>query len=208
MRGSGTIWTNKTMQILLLLCMPLFVVAQQPHPILKSFEAYKQPNGILLRWVIFGGNQCQGTKVYRSEDGLDFDQINHIPGICGNFTEDETYNYFDTIPHKNTYNHYRLEMGFQGFTDIVTIFFEDFDGQNYALLSDPQLNRYQIFFTNDLGNTAKMEVFDRMGNAVTTLSNNRSDHILYTDGWRRGLYIFRITGVDAGTIFGKIFIGP
>jgi len=194
--------------VLLVALIPLSAAAQQPHPILKSFEAYKQPNGILLRWVIFGGNQCQGTKVYRSEDGMNFDQINHIPGICGNFTEDETYNSFDTIPHKNTYNHYRLEMGFQGFTDIVTLFFEDFEGENYALLSEPQLSRYQILFENDLGNTTKLEVFDRMGNSIIRLSNNRSDHILYTDGWKRGLYIFRITGVDAGTIFGKIFIGP
>jgi len=194
--------------VLLVALIPLSAAAQQPHPILKSFEAYKQPNGILLRWVIFGGNQCQGTKVYRSEDGMNFDQINHIPGICGNFTEDETYNSFDTIPHKNTYNHYRLEMGFQGFTDIVTILFEDFEGENYALLSEPQLSRYQILFENDLGNTTKLEVFDRMGNSIIRLSNNRSDHILYTDGWKRGLYIFRITGVDAGTIFGKIFIGP
>lgn len=193
--------------ILIALLFPIVGFAQQPHPILKSFEAYKQPNGILLRWIINGGNQCQGTRVFRSADALDFELINHIPGICGNFTEDETYNYFDTIPFQNTYNHYRLEMGFQGFTDIVTVFYEDFDGKTYAVLSFPQLNQYQILFSNDLGGVSTLQVFDRMGAFVMVDSNDQSDYVLDTTGWEPGVYLFRITGSDVGAIFGKIFIG-
>jgi hypothetical protein len=70
--------------------VPMSVQAQQPHPILESFVTIEQPNGVNLKWVIAGGFQCRGTRIFRAgSDGI-FEQINHIPGICGNFTESET----------------------------------------------------------------------------------------------------------------------
>lgn len=156
----------KTLQIFSILLLPLFGMAQSPHPILTSFEAFKQPNGVLLKWVIAGGNQCQGTKVYRSLDEIEFEQINHIPGICGGNSADETYTYFDTIPYGNQYNHYRLEMGFQGFTDIVTVFFEDFWSSEYSVFSDYSLGIYHILYSNDPNSETTFEVFDRSDNTV------------------------------------------
>ncbi len=188
--------------------MSACAMAQQPHPILTSFIASEQPNGILLKWVIAGGNQCQGTKMFRSLDQMVFEQIGHIPGICGGTQADETYTYFDTVPYGNHYNHYRLEMVFQGFTDIVTVFFEDFGSSDHALLSDHALGTYRILYTNDLNSTNVLEVFDRFGHSVYRASGNDSDFDLRTDGWPPGVYVFRISGSAGTDIRGKIYIGP
>ena len=187
--------------------IPMMGLAQSPHPILNSLEAYKQPNGVLVRWVIAGGGQCQGTTIYRSLDEINFEQIGHIDGICGSTDAEETYSFFDSIPRPNTYNHYRLEMGFQGFTTIVTVFFEDFGNSNYSLFTDHPTETFKILYSNDPKNRAVLNVYDRMGNSVYTDSSTNSDIQFQTSGWRSGVYIFRITGVSEADIHGKFYIG-
>ena len=192
--------------ILLLALGPFMGFAQSPHPILNSFTAYKQPNGILLRWVIKGGNQCNGTKVLRSADGIAFEEINHIAGIWGSTTENETYSYFDSIPIPNAYNHYKLELGFQGFTEPITVFFEDFGKANHVVLDNGN-GSYRILFSNDLNDKAVLQVVDRAGKPIYEEVATDSDFEFTVDGWRAGVYIFRITGVSKVDISGKIYFG-
>ncbi len=190
-----------------LLCVPLLAQAQAPHQIVRSLEAYKQPNGVLIRWIIVGGGQCQGTKIYRSVDEANYIQIGHIDGICGSTDAEETYTFFDSVPHPNTYNHYKLEMGFQGFTTPVTVFFEDFGTSNYSLLSDYESGVYRILFSNDLKNEAVLEVYDRSGNVIFGATSTDSDIEFRPKGWKSGIYIFRIAGVSQVDISGKFYIG-
>lgn len=178
-------------------------LAQTPHPILRSFSAIKQPNGVNLKWVIKGGQQCQGTKVYRANESLLFEEINHVEGICGDFTEDETYTYFDDSPESNTYNYYRLEMGFQGFTDTVTVFFEDFGSDNYLLLTEN--DRFRILFSNDLNKEATIKVFDLNGKILREEKTLRNDIEIDPAGLRAGVYLFRISGVSEVDITGKLY---
>lgn len=183
------------------------VLGQGPHPILQSFTAYKQSNGVLLRWVIKGGNQCNGTRVFRATDDLDFEQINHIPGICGSFTENETYSYFDSVPHSNQYNHYKLELGFQGFSEKVTVFFEDFGRSPYLILSDPAAQTVRILFSNDQKQNVSLELYDRAGKSVYSANGNDSDFEFNTAALRLGIYVFRILGATESDISGKLYIG-
>lgn len=176
------------------------------HPILESLNAYRQPNGILLRWVIKGGQQCDGTSVFRAAGGIPFAEVYHIPGICGSFTEAETYSFFDSIPVSNTYNHYRLELGYQGFTDTVTVFFEDFGRADHLLLSDHQAGQFRILFSNDARKEATLRVFDRSGNELWRTSTASSDFVVNTAGWRAGVYLFRISGVAQKDIHGKFVV--
>lgn len=178
-------------------------LAQTPHPILRSFSAIKQPNGVNLKWVIKGGQQCQGTKVYRANESLLFEEINHVEGICGDFTEDETYTYFDDSPESNTYNYYRLEMGFQGFTDTVTVFFEDFGSDNYLLLTEN--DGFRILFSNDLNKEATIKVFDLNGKILREEKTLRNDIEIDPAGLRAGVYLFRISGVSEVDITGKLY---
>ena len=188
-----------------LLVLPLLTVAQDPHPILRSFSGIKQPNGILLKWVIKGGKQCDGTKVFRAEDSIEFEQIEHIEGICGSQAVDVTYSYFDNAPASNGYNRYKLEMGFQGFTDTVTVFFEDFGPDAYLLQTDQFAQNYKILFSNDLNTLARLEVYNLSGKLLYTNETLGNDFQLQSSDWRSGLYIFRISGVSEADISGKLY---
>lgn len=193
--------------LFLFVFVPLLALGQEPHPILQSFNAYKQSNGVLVRWVIKGGNQCNGTKVFRASDDLVFEQINHIPGICGSFTENETYSYFDSVPHSNQYNLYKLELGFQGFSQPITIFFEDFGRSPYLILSDPAAQTTRILFSNDQKQNVSLELYDRVGKPVYSATGNDSDFEFSTAAWKPDIYIFRIFGANEIDISGKVYIG-
>lgn len=190
-----------------LLLLPWLGWAQSPHPILESFEANKQPNGILLRWVIAGGNQCNGTKAFRSADGVKFDLVNHIPGICGSTDNNEAYSYFDSVPHPNSYNHYKLEMGFQGFTDVVTVFFEDFGNADHVVLNDTEAGTYRILFSNDSRAEVVLRLFDLSGREVTTLHTRNSDLSLPNSGRISGLHVYRIELDGIPSAHGKLYFG-
>lgn len=192
--------------VLLFLLLPLWGFAQAPHVILASFSAYKQPNGVLLRWVIKGGSQCNGTKVFRQNEVGVFEPINHIPGICGSATENETYQFFDEEPFPNAYNHYKLEMGFQGFSATITVFFEDFGSANHAVLSDYQANSYRILFQNELNRQATLQLYDQMGRAVYTRTATDSDIAIDANSLQPGVYIYRVTGVSEQKITGKFYL--
>lgn len=181
--------------------------AQDPHAILSSLNAYKQPNGVLVRWTIKGGSQCNGTKVFRSASENPFELVNFIPGICGSTTASESYQFFDSSPVSNATNSYKLEMGDQGFTDTITVFFEDFGRANHVLLSDYQSQSYRILFSNDLNSKAVLQVFDRMGSAIHSETTTNNYFIIKSSGWTAGVYLFRVSGVSDKDIQGKLYFG-
>lgn len=187
------------------LLLPVFVFAQEPHPILSSLNAYKQTNGILIRWVIKGGSQCNGTKVFRSAYAEPFELVNFIPGICGSTTASVTYQFFDSIPVSNAYNSYKLELGSQGFSSTVTVFYEDFGKENHVVFSDYHNNSHRILFSNDLKIKAVLQVFDRVGNLIHSETGTDSDFTVSQLGWKPGIYMFRISGAAEKDIVGKIY---
>lgn len=181
-------------------------IASAQHSILESLNAHRQPNGVLLRWVIKGGEQCNGTSVFRATAGSAFNEIHHIPGICGDLTEAEAYAFFDSVPVSNAYNHYRLELGYQGFTDTVTVFFEDFGRDEHLLLSDHVARQYRILFSNDGRQEAVLRVFKRAGNEILRAATSANDFVVNTAGWRPGVYLFRVSGVSQKDIYGKLTV--
>lgn len=194
--------------LILLFVLPLVGLAQEPHAILASLNAYKQPNGILLRWVIKGGSQCNGTKVFRKSGAHPFELINHIPGICGSSTENETYQFFDESPAANTYNHYKLELGFQGFSDTITVFYENFDNEDYKVFSDYDMRTHRILFSNEHSRNAQLVLYNLAGTSVYT-STSYTNHFEMEQNaaWPAGLYIFRISGASEKQITGKLYFG-
>lgn len=191
-------------QILLLL-LPLVAMGQKPHPILRSFSAVKQPNGIALRWVILGGEQCDGTRVFRAENQGAFEQIEHIEGICGSQSVDVAYNYFDNNPAPNTYNRYKLEMGLQGFTDTVIVFFEDFGADNLLVQSNYASGSYRVLFSNDNNRDAILQVYNPAGNLLLEQQTTNNDIQFSLAGLPAGLYIFTISGVSQEDLRGKVY---
>ncbi len=193
--------------LILLAILPLSGIAQSPHAILKSFNAIKQTNGVVLKWVIKGGQQCRGTKVFRENAEGVFVEIGSIPGLCGDFTKDETITFFDSEPVRNSINTYRLELGFQGLTEPRSVFFEDFGREDHVVFSDQFINSHRIMFTNNQSKKVLLEVFNRNGTMVYSESGTGSDFLIQASGFQVGPYFFRITGIEKNPVQGKLYFG-
>lgn len=165
----------------------------QPHSILKSFIAFQQEDVIVLRWVISGGNQCAGTTMFRSEDNDVFSRIGQIDGICGNTDSDETYTFVDSTANANEVNYYKLEMGQQGFTTVVQLFFEQF-GENDVLVSPNHTEGpIRILFSNPNKEPTDLTILDRSGKPIITRKATGSEFNLDLVGLRTGIYYFHLS---------------
>jgi hypothetical protein len=190
--------------ILLFAVMCVANASAQPHSILKSFIAFQQEDVVVLRWVIAGGNQCAGTTMFRSEHNDVFSRIGHIEGICGNTDADETYTFVDSTALPNVNNYYKLEMGLQGFTTVVQLFFEQF-GDNDVLVSPNHTDGpLRILFSNPNQETADLTILDRGGRPILTRNGSGSEFNLDLVGLSSGMYYFHLT-INGKVKTGKFF---
>jgi len=112
---------NRIFLLLLLISQSASVSVAQNHPILGKFSISENNGDVYLSWSIIAGSSCNGIQIYRSIDSINFSQIGDIPGVCGSVDFTQTYDFTDNNPVKNKVNYYRLELGNQDFSQIVSI---------------------------------------------------------------------------------------
>lgn len=165
--------------ILLLAGFTFFVTtpakSQSPHPILSYFTAVVSTNQIQLNWAIAGGNTCEGTIVQRSADGIFFETIGEIGGVCGSPDFEIPYFFIDENPLANQVNHYRLELGSQGFSSAININFIPLNEQGYSLRYDA-LNQYAVInFDNQVHERVRFVLYDLLGHKIQEGSTNADE---------------------------------
>ncbi len=198
---------NRLFATLLLTVLPMLALAQRPHPILKEFSGFRQDNGVMLKWVIEGGNQCNGIDIYRALEQGGFLRVGNIAGICGSADFDETYTFLDTTAVRNRDNSYRLELGWQGYTEVITVFFSDLNLGRHTRLTDPADGSVRFIFDNPQQLSVTVELFDVSGMAVTRETTRNGEFLLRKDGLRPGVYIYRIGTDGMQPVVGRMTIG-
>ena len=190
--------------ITLLSALTLFSEAQTAHPILRDLSVFQQEDQIVLRWVIFGGNTCQGTKIFRGSSEADLMQIGSISGICGSTDSDETYTYVDSNAIANTLNYYKLELGYQGFSQPVSIFFEQFGPEGVLVISDPLNKQVRILHDNLGKKIAELTIVDQSGLIISRLKDDTQEFSVDMRDWDSGIYFFQLK-VNDRIRTGKLF---
>jgi hypothetical protein len=198
---------NRLLTILLSTVLPMLAMAQRPHPILTEFSGFRQDDGIMLKWVIAGGNQCNGISIYRALEQGGFVRVGNIAGICGSTDSDETYTFLDTTALRNRDNSYRLELGWQGYTEVITVFFSDLSLGRHARLTDPVDGSVRFIFDNPRQLPVNIELFDIAGVAVIRETTRNTEFLLRQDGLRPGVYIYRIGTDGMQPVVGRMTIG-
>jgi len=198
---------TRLLTILLLTALPMLAMAQRPHPILKEFSGFRQDGGVMLKWVIAGGEQCNGVNIYRASEKGGFIRVGNIAGICGSTDSDETYTFLDTTAIRNRDNSYRLELGWQGYTEVITVFFSDLSLGLHTRLTDPSDGSVRFIFDNPRQLSVTIELFDVTGVAVLREMTRDGELLLRPDGLRAGIYIYRISSDGAEPVVGRMTIG-
>jgi hypothetical protein len=184
--------------IALLALSSTFLQAQQVHPIVADFSGISVRNAIRINWTIIGGNTCNGTLIQRSPDGNSFETIGEIAGICGSPDVDVPYVFIDENPEANQTNYYRLELGSQGFTTLLTVDFFPLNDDGYSLILDNISSKATIYFNNPNQLTTAFELFTLDGKIKATDETTDSKIIIHLEGLPAQLFILSISNTAGG----------
>ena len=75
-------------------------------------------------------------------------KIGSIAGICGSSSTATNYNFTDNNPEKNKFNCYRLELGGNGTSEILSVGIIDIE-RGYQIRSNPVIDKSKIYFDNN-----------------------------------------------------------
>jgi hypothetical protein len=163
---------------------------------IEGFSADASSSGVLLRWTILSGNTCNGTRIYRSEDGLYFNQIGAIDGICGSPTESLNYSFVDQNPLPNIENYYRLDLVGIGFSEIIQTTFFVISSNGYLLFPNPSAESNRLVFQNPSNQRMKLEVLDIFGNIIHRNETNNNSFVIPSASFSVGIYYFKLIEED------------
>ncbi len=182
------------------------IAGAQTNAILGRFIAQEKQGIVYLNWQILAGSTCNGIKLYRSADSINFTEIGRIDGVCGDISVAESYNFTDPNPYPSI-NYYQLELGIGNFSEIISIEIIQFDESSYQIRPNPVINFARIYFNNENHDQFSLMLHDITGKKVIDLSTREEYIELSARDLNSGMYIITILN-PAGQSFesGKIIV--
>ncbi len=152
------------------------VAGQTPHPILRYFDGTVYQETVRLSWAISAGNTCLGTKIQRSVDGIFYEDIAVIAGVCGSPDVDVQYVFTDESPVENQVSYYRLELGTQGFSTPIAVEYIPLNGKGFNLRYDRIANTAFVYFENNERNQVAFNLYTI--NGLSLLSGQTTGNVV------------------------------
>ena len=187
---------SKFKNIKLLLCLLLLTatsnVFAQHNPILGNFTLFENNGKVYLNWSIVSGSTCNGIQIYRSTDNINYTQIGSIAGVCGNSSIAVSYNFTDTNHEKNKINYYRLELGNNGSSEILSVEIIDIES-GYQIRPNPIIGKAKIYFDNNTKLQYQLFIYNLNGIQVYYSTTKEDFFELNTETFLSGIYLFTIS---------------
>jgi hypothetical protein len=181
-------------------------VCAQEAIILDGFTGIPGSTEVQLRWVISAGQTCNGTFIERSTDTIHWNTIGDIPGICGSSSAPVPYNFTDESPVKNTINFYRLELGGQGYSPLISVPFYDFTEQGFVVIPNPADDFTTVYFSTSETEAYTIKLFSLSGILMQQYTGTGSSRKLEISHLAAGTYIFVILREGKKNVSGKLSI--
>ena len=178
--------------IITLYLIPLTSFSQEADDVLTKFFAVQQDETVYLRWTMKAGSTCEDTYVERSADGLSYERIGLIGGICGSPDQDITFDFTDTMPLVNRMSHYRLLLGYFGYTSPKTVEFVRYNDKGYFLGPNPFYDYTRIAFENKDNDVFHLIVSDMQGRKVLEKMTTGDEFLITREELRAGIYAVRL----------------
>jgi len=138
----------------------------QNEAVVSSLHLSSLNNKVLLTWSINQGFTCNGVDILRSSNGVDFETIGSISGVCGSSSESTPYEFTDQSPVANKLNYYRLSMGGIGFSIVDSIQLVAFNNAGFQLRNNPINENSILYFKNDNSNQFELLIYSFNGLVV------------------------------------------
>ena len=202
--------TTVSKQIFLLPFLILFsstFAFAQHNPILDNFSVFENNGKAFLNWTITSGSTCNGIQIFRSSDNMNFIQVGEIIGICGSSSSPTPYNFTDDNPVKNSINYYRLELGSNGSSEILSIEIIDIASGGFQIRPNPVSAEAKVYFDNNKKQEHQLTLYNLNGVSVFTTTTKEDFFLLDSVLLQSGIYLFTIsTNGNLPTAQGKLLV--
>ncbi len=179
----------------------VFAVAQE-HPYIASYELTPFDGAIRVQWVMHGGNTCDGLEVERSTDGVLFTTVHRIQGICGDPTVAVPFEWLDEAPPEFSVLHYRIKMGFTGFSSVKSVVFTQLTTSEQRFFPSPTNGTATLLLNLPQGAPIDLVVLDHAGRVVLQQQALRGPVLtLDLHALKTGVYVYQATSE------GRVFTG-
>ena len=182
---------NKIFLILKILIFKISL-SQTSNISLEYLNIFDYNNQVFVEITLSPGNTCNGIKLLRSKDSINFEEIFFIDGVCGNSSLSSNYNLIDSTPILNTLNYYKVQFGTNFFSDIYEIFILNFRDSNFQIWPNPANYRTTIFFQNNLSELYLFNLYNLSGEKLLSISTNENNIQLDCTIYYSGIYFFTL----------------
>ena len=145
--------------------------------ILSAFDVQQAGDAVLVNFTIEAGiSYCLGVDLERSNDGIQFESVVHLPGVCGGSEFEESYLLWDSLPPLNQLIYYRLDLGLIGKSETRIVRFVEFEN---GIRVFPNPSSGIVYIKTEELNSEKIliGVYDLYGKSVEVSSNSSKDEI-------------------------------
>ena len=181
-------------------------VGLQSQTVFKDVTAIQFGDSILVDWTLTGGNTCYDMYLKRAEDGITFENIFSVSGVCGGAT-DQYYNFIDseglksgtTYSYKITASNGTLE------SEAVNIQYINAGDVQIFVYPNPTTSDINITIDNKYTPRFLVEFYGADGQLISKSMQYENLFTLNTDQMSSNPYLIKITTED-GVVFGQKII--
>lgn len=174
---------------------------------LSSFKILTDDKKVYLDWVLASGSTCNGMKIFRSLDTINFVEIGDIAGVCGSSSAPVSYDFTDEAPLINQTMYYKIRLGFSQFSETKTIYLKSNLGMNTLVKPNPTKGEVEVEFTNNTNSSFNFKLFSSNGTLVYSQEDIKGNSIkLNVSTFAVGQYSFLLINTDGDKYDGKIVL--
>jgi Secretion system C-terminal sorting domain len=172
--------------VLAVFFFPLYLSAQEDF--LSNLSATQLGNLVRIDFTVAAGTSyCLGVDLERSTDGINFESIGFLPGVCGGSEFEESYFMIDSLPPINRVNYYRLDMGLVGKSAVINVLFVLLEN-GVRCFPNPADELVHIYFDNPNNLNTTLHIVDSAGRIVHRDATGSRSFSISVNDWQVGFY--------------------
>ena len=169
----------------------LLCVVKAQGDIVDNFRLTPSNSEVLLSWDIVAGNTCDGISILRSTDGINFQEIELIEGICGSILEPTPYSHLDESPASGT-NYYKIQPGLFNESEVLSIQVIIIGGNDHRIQPNPIVDKGRIYFNKEFNEAYTLALYTLDGQLIQFLTTDENYFTVNAGELHNGQFIFRI----------------
>lgn len=193
---------------------PLFILAlsacmalraqEDEHPFIQSFTLTVLDGRIHVEWVMTGGSTCDGSQVERSADGVSFEVVHRIEGLCGDPAFPVPFSWYDEAPPELSTVQYRIAFSGLGRSSTKAVEFRQLTGSEMRVFPSPTLGASTLLLRVPLSALVDITISDPNGRIVLrAVGLNGREHELDLQSLAAGVYSV-LAIADGQAYFGRV----